>query len=382
MPIEHRWIDDPQQLDEFCANIRDGDVVAVDTESDHFFAYRPYVALIQVATVDEALLVDPLALDADALDPLLAMIEDPAVIKIMHSARNDISELDRDWGIEANNIFDTQLAARFLGYEKFSLNALLQETAGIKLDKKYQRFDWARRPIPAPARDYAVEDVIHLFDLRDRLLGELETEGWLEAFQEHSEYAVEQSRYEANEFDPENWRKLKGSKDLDGPGRAVCAALYTYRHELCDELDRAPLHIFENSALVRVARDRPQTLAALEKTKGLRKQTIRRNGEDIVAVINDARDAEPPPIKRPRTGERGRRQTPQEKQREKALLQLRHTLAESTGLPVDFVASRTAIGDIAQLNPTSVDDLSAVVPLLNWQRELFGERLVAGSKLA
>ena len=372
---KHRWIEDAGELEEFCHSIVDGDVVAIDTESDHFFAYRPYVALIQVATPAEAALVDPLALPGDQLDPLLAIVEDPAVIKIMHSARNDIGELDRDWGIVPSNIFDTQLAARFLGYEKFGLNALLQETAGISLNKKYQRFDWARRPIPPPARDYAVQDVIHLFDLRDRLLRELEVEGWLPAFREQSHHIVAKSGYEEVPFDPERWRKLKGAKNLDDRGRAVCAALYAYRHELCERLDRAPLHVFENSALLEIARDRPMSRRELENVKRLSKKTLQRNADEILTVVENAMSATPPP-KRPPRNLGGRKRTSEEKRREKDLLNLRQQLAEQLKLPLDFVLARAALEEIATRNPRSTADLQGIDELLSWQIELIGKQVV------
>lgn len=380
MAIEHQWINEAAHLEEFCASISEGDIVAIDTESDHFFAYRPYVALIQLATVEEAALIDPLALSEDDLEPLLALVDDASVVKIMHSARNDIGELDRDWGVAPQSVFDTQLAARFLNYEKFSLDALLGVTAGIKLNKKYQRFDWARRPIPAEARDYAVQDVVHLFDLRARLLRELEAEGWLDAFREHTEHLIASSGYQETPFDTERWRKLKGAKELDDRGRAALAALYEYRHELCDQIDRAPLHVFDNGALVAVARARPTSLAALERIKGVRTQTARRNGADILAVLRAAEDAPIPPAKPPRTGGSNRRRTPQEKARLSAMLQLRHELAAQVNLPVDFIAARDALEEIATLGPQSSDDLGGIERLMQWQRELFGDQLVQACK--
>lgn len=377
MAAKHEWIDDAERLAEFCATITDDDVVAIDTESDHFFAYRPYVALIQVATPAEAVLVDPLALEPEALDPLLAVVEDPAVVKIMHSARNDIGELDRDWGIAPSNIFDTQLAARFLGYEKFGLNALLQKTVGVKLNKKYQRYDWARRPIPPGPRDYAVQDVIHLFDLRSRLLRELEAEGWMRAFNEQADAILKKSGHADSPFDPEDWRRLKGSKELDGPGRAVCAALYVFRHELCDRLNRAPLHVFENSSLVRIARERPTKIKQLEAMKRLSSKTVEYNGEDILEIVASAASAEPPPVKRPRKkGGRGRAQ-PGEKTREKSLRNLRQELGDQLNLPLDFVMSRVAMEEMARLNPSTADDLHTIDELLPWQIELFGHQLLA-----
>lgn len=353
-----------------------GDVIALDTESDHFFAYRPYVALIQVATPSQAVLIDPLALTPDDLRPLLDVVSDAAVTKIMHSARNDIGELDRDWGVRAANVFDTQLAARFLRYEKFGLDALLQQTRGISLDKKYQRFDWARRPIPPAAQEYAIGDVVHLFDLRSRLLRELEAEGWLTAFREQMDRLTDESGYTEVPFDPEDWRKLKGAKELDDVGRSVCAALYVYRHELCDHLNRAPLHVLDNQTLLRIARERPKSRGALGRLKGIRPNTLKYNGDAIIDVISDALDAPPPPAKRPRDRNDGPRPSHQAKEHLKTLLALRQALGEETGLSVDLVLQRATLEQIAAIAPRTLDDL-ADVDLLDWQRELFGAQIVA-----
>ena len=373
----HEWIDTADALVAWCSEIRPEAIVALDTESDHFLAYNPYVALIQVATsADRAALVDPLALTADELAPLLELVERDDIIMIMHSARNDIGELDRDFGVRPRRIFDTQLAAEFLNYDSVSLGGMLSETAGITLDKKYQRFDWTRRPIPQGPRDYAVRDVVYLFDLRARLLRELEAEGWLEPFRQHMSHLIETSGYSETPFDPEGWRRIKGSKDLDDVGRAVCAALFVFRHELCSELDRAALHVLENGALLELARSRPRTLDALHDIRRLNKRTASRRGNDFLEVIRRAEDATPPPKRRPSTpGGRGR-PTAEQRGREKALLELRRELAGDLGLRIELVMPRAAIDHLAFEPVSAVDQLGGVDGLLPWQVEHFGAQII------
>ena len=366
------WIDDPERLAEFCDSVPEGGIIGLDTESDHFMAYRPSVALIQVATVDEAALIDPYALETEDLEPFFELIEEPSIIKILHSCRNDISELDRDFGIDVSNIFDTQIAARFLNYEKVSLDALLDVCCGLKISKKFQRFDWTRRPLPQGPLDYAAGDVLHLMDLRERLMSELDEAGWLQPFREQCSYEVGESGYSHNEFNPEGFRKLKGARDLDGRGRAAARALYVYRHELCDRIDRMPLHVFENRALLEIAKKRPTSVEQLQKIRGLSEQTKKRNAHDILRVVAESLEAPIPPE---RLRSKSKRPSPEQTDRLKALSDMRAGLGSEIDLPLDLLLNRSTLEYLAA-KPEAVDELERVPGLLPWQRERFGARLV------
>ena len=111
--MEWTWIDTPEQLADYCDAV-DADL-AIDTESDHFFGYRPQCCLIQLGTETDIALVDAMALDSDDLEPLVEICEDPSVEKLLHSAANDILELHRDFGFTFTQVFDTQIAAQFVG---------------------------------------------------------------------------------------------------------------------------------------------------------------------------------------------------------------------------------------------------------------------------
>lgn len=371
--MDYLWIDEPQPLAEFCNEIESGTVIAVDTESDHFFAYRPFVALIQLATPDQTVLIDPLALEPDEMKPLLRLVEDPAMITIMHSCRNDIRELDRDWGVDPKNIFDTQLAARFLRYERSSLDWLLTHLRGVKLEKKYQRFDWTKRPLPEGALQYAAGDVIYLFDLRERLLRELQAERWLAPFQQYSEWVVTQSGHEEKPFDPEDWRSKK-TRDLDERGRAAYAEMYVWRHALCERLNRAAIHVFPDHAMVKVANQRPTSLDQLRSIRGVPDPLVRHDGEELLDVLRASESAEPPPARRPR--DRGPRAPRDEVDRRDALKQMRREVADELGMPAHIVLDKGVFAEIARLNPSELDELDDVDGFLPWQRELLGERIL------
>src|SRR5690554_5698562 len=200
------WIDTVAGLNGSCEVLRNSDVIGVDTEYDHFHAYQPLVCLIQVATPEVAALIDPLTLDAEALAPLFEIFEDDGQVKIIHSANSDLNELSRDYGISVRNVFDTQIAARFLNYERHGLSWLLEELLGVKAGKQFQRFDWTRRPIPSDAQGYALGDVVDLFELRDRFSKELAEACWDDLFAQQCAFVAETSVYREVPFDVERWR--------------------------------------------------------------------------------------------------------------------------------------------------------------------------------
>ena len=165
-------------------------LVALDTESDSLYRYYPKICLIQlsvssggdqndpVAVVDY--LVDPLRLsDLSALGQLLAV---PGREVIMHAAENDMLLLYRNFGFTFDQVFDTQLAARILGWKQVGLAAILEAQFGIVSDKRMQRTNWGKRPLMPQQIAYAQMDTHYLPALRGRLIAELqERDRWEEA---------------------------------------------------------------------------------------------------------------------------------------------------------------------------------------------------------
>lgn len=369
------WIDDPETLEAFCERELQCDVIAVDTESDHFYSYFPYTCLIQVASPTANALIDPVALDGDELAPLFEIFADPKIEKILHSAPNDFMELDRDFGVTFTNLFDTQLAAEFLRYERSSLKWLLEESLGVKLNKKYQRYDWRRRPIEAGAQEYAIGDVIHLFQLRDMSWQDLQDEGWDFAFEQQCQYLCESVRYEPSEFDPEGWRSVKTKVKLSGRGRATLKALYAWRHELCSELDRAALHVLENHAMVAIADNQPKKKDDLKKIKGISKGTLKYQADAIIDLVRDAEDHDVPPKRRPNTHDR----SPRNHRVEKIFNNLkswRNDAADDYGLPPGLIANNALLMEIAQLEEPSEKRLKTLGGMLPWRVDVFGAEIL------
>lgn len=367
------WIDRPQQLREFCASI-EGDVIAVDTESDHFHSYNAQVCLIQVGTPERSALIDPFEIDGDELQPLFALLRDPRMTTLLHSARNDIMELDRDYGVGIANLFDTQIATKFLGYERTALSWLQEELVGSKPSGKYQRFDWTTRPIPEKARAYAVADVADLFPLHERFVPELRDSGWLEPFRQHCAYVATVSEFEPTPFDPEGWRKVGSKWKLDGPGRAALRELFVARHEICTEENRAGLFIFPKKALLQLAEARPTSIDELYDIRKLPEETVARHGDKILEAVERAKHAEIPPEKPPR--QERRRPSRDESARFDALRNWRNRTAKKLDLPGQLIAVNATLSEIAADPPETVEGLDAFIAILPWHREMFGEEII------
>ncbi len=367
------WIDDARQLKAFCRGVAKGPL-AVDTESDHFHAYQAQVCLIQLATPQREALVDPLALKAGELAPLLRIFEDSAVPKILHAARNDIIEIDRDYGVGIANLFDTQIAARFLDYERNSLNWMLESLLNVDTGGQYQRYDWTTRPLPQKVLQYAMDDVRHLLALRDRFRRELKKEQWFDAFCQQCEFVARSVEYEASDFDPDRWRKIKGSKKLDGRGRAALKALYLWRHKLCTELNRSAVTVFPNGVLKRLARVRPTTAEGVRKIKGLPAPLAREYSAAIAEAVQESLSAEIPPKEPPRRAYQP--VPPEQKQRYNALRSWRNKMADKLAIPSEFIATNATLTQVAEEPPSTVADLERFSAILPWHRQQLGEAIL------
>ena len=137
-------------------------VVCLDIESNGLHRYPERVCLVQLASEGSVFLIDPIA--TPDMSSLGGLLSDPSVEKVLHSADYDLRSLDRDWGFRISNLFDTSVAAAFLGSTSLGLAAVLQEYLGVQIPKsrRLQRADWTVRPLSEEARLYAASDVLHL----------------------------------------------------------------------------------------------------------------------------------------------------------------------------------------------------------------------------
>src|SRR5262245_3402635 len=177
-----RWIRTPAELETLARSLGQATSIAVDTEADSLHHYPGKLCLVQIADDQgRAHLVDPLALPT--LAPLAPLFADPRIEKVLHAADNDLGYLKRPYGFTVVSLFDTAVAARFLGAKTLGLDGLLRDHLGVEPVKSRQKDDWSRRPLTLEQEAYALNDVLHLLPLRARLLGDLRAKGretWVE----------------------------------------------------------------------------------------------------------------------------------------------------------------------------------------------------------
>lgn len=348
-------------------------MIAVDTEAASFHRYIDRTYLLQVSTRDRTAVIDPLTVTE--LTPLGRMMEDSETEVIFHDADYDLRMLDRDYGFRADRIFDTRIAAQLLNEPGIGLAALLEKYLGVRLDKKYQRADWSRRPLIPEMLTYAAMDTKHLPELRDILREKLVAGGRLE-WAEEEFAALRNIRWTPG--DDEGFWRLKGSKLLKGVGVAVLRELYQWRDQLARHQDRAPFRILNNETLLELARIQPRDLTALSAVRGLGPDALARRGSELLRAIERGLNTPLSEIPRP---ERGPRIRPEAAlmERIERLKVARNKAAARLELAPGVLCPNGTLEEIARAQPRTVEALAGVPGLRRWQRETIGEELLSAA---
>jgi ribonuclease D len=361
------WIDTSNQLKYLLDILRQEPFIAVDTESDSLYSYYEKVCLIQFSTPQVDFLVDPLKVNVSDLASIFA---DESLQKIFHAAEYDILSLKRDYGFTFNNLFDTMLAARILGWNRYGLSALLQQHFGVQLDKRYQRYNWGRRPLSKDALNYARLDTHYLIELSKIQLQALKKQNRLREANEIFKRVTEVEP-DPKEFNPDKFWRIKGSRDLLPYQQAILRELFIWRDKLARKLDRPPFKIINNSSLLELAKAPPTSQVELKQIKGLSENLVRHNGADILkAIQNGQADPLPPqPVNNYRPDEATLA-------RYENLRQWRNHLAAKRGVEPDIIINNHTLMEVARQNPKSLKTLANTGILSDWQCETYGKSLL------
>jgi ribonuclease D len=371
MEIESQIIDKTIDLQKMIGSVEKEKAVAVDLEADSMYHYQEKVCLIQIATENASFVIDPLAIKD--LAPLKPIFSNPDIKKIFHGADYDVRSLYRDFEIRINNLFDTELAGRFLGIKETGLQAVLKTFFNVNVDKKYQKKDWSKRPLPKEMMAYASKDVIYLLPLARMLIHRLKKIGRMTWVLEECEDLSKVRPVLSNEAPL--FMKFKGAGRLKSRSLAVLEALLQFRKRVAEKKDRPFFKIIGNESIIKITTARPATLRRLKNINALSNRQISMYGNDLIMVVAKTLripESELPvfPSQKPPVLPNGA------PAKIKALKFWRASKANALKIDPGMLCNNALITALAVKNPGDSKSLDAVKEMKNWQKQAFGAEII------
>jgi ribonuclease D len=349
------------QLAEACARLAKHPVITVDTEFLRETTYYPLLCVVQMASPEDAVVVDTLA-DGIDLQPFFTLMADEKVLKVFHAARQDIEIIVHRANIVPHPIFDTQVAAMVLGYgDSIAYDQLVERITGHRPDKTHRFTDWSRRPLTKEQLHYAVSDVTHLRDVFTALDADLKKRGRNDWVSEEMEILTSPRTYD---FHPERaWERLK-TRVRKPKELAVLMEVAAWREQEAQSRDVPRSRVLKDDAVGDIATHAPNALEKLANLRSLPKGFERSKwGTDIIAAVQRGLARDPntlPKLEKPRNNSNGA-----------AIVELLKVLLRMTS-ERHAVASKV-IATVDDLEQIAADDDADVAALHGWRRELFGE---------
>ncbi|WP_394753514.1 ribonuclease D [Crenothrix sp.] len=359
-----QYIDSPEKLALLCEQIKKETWLALDTEFLREKTYYSKFCLLQIATPEWVVCVDPIALPQ--LDTLFEVIYDPGIVKVFHSCRQDLEIFHQITGKLPSPVFDTQVAAPLLGFQDNPGYAMLVSSfLNVNLNKAHTRADWSKRPLTEEQIQYAADDVIYLcqiYQVMTQKLAELGRSDWL--VHDFSELENPELYLVAPE---KAWLKIKGKNKLTGKQLSVVQALAEWREKTAQAENRPKNWLLRDEIVFDIAKLQPETQAQLGEVRGIDMRIINRHGAELCQLINAAKNR--PPIPLNLTGKSAKKSQQQE-----AILDILTALvrirAEENQLNPSILASRK------DLEVLLFDDDEECPLLHGWRFSMAGKELV------
>lgn len=369
MPDRYRYISEQEDWDNVAAELANSPRLALDTERNGRYAYRERISLIQISDGNQTFLLDPLSVGD--LTALGRMLNDGSVLKALHGSEEDIRFFHKDFGFAIDNLFDTGMAARFLGVARPNLGAVLEEFCGVAIpkDRKMQLSHWGLRPLTRAALDYAASDVHHLLTLVDELEYRLMKTGRREWVREECE-RISELRHPAEEPLDTAYRRIKGWDALEPRQIAVLSELYAFRDGKACAWDMPVHQVASNDDLL-----------ALAQTGGVAQRGVggmlaaRCSGElsDAIQRGMDGPEAPKPARSEPPGGQ----WSPESRERLRSLKRWRTQISDELEVAVSHIWPTPSLERIA-LRPDRIERELAGGDgeVRRWQMTEFGDWLV------
>lgn len=273
----------PQELVDYIAEARAAGMVALDMEFERERTYRPILQLVQLATRDRAVLVDPLELGD--LQPLWDLVADPEVRILFHAGRQDLEIFwHESGGMIPQNLFDTQIAAALIGMgEQVGYADLVRRVLEVHLEKGERTTDWGRRPLSDAQMQYALDDVLYLHDVVDSLTATLTERGREEWLEEEMEFYSHLGTWERSP--DELWLRISRHRSLSGKNLSVLRELAVWREDSASRRNVPRNRVVADDVLIDLARRLPKTIEDLGALRRLHPREIERGGNEILEAV-------------------------------------------------------------------------------------------------
>lgn len=359
------YIDSASALEKLARELSDSEWVAIDTEFIRDRTYFPKFCLLQLAARDRVACIDVLALeDLAPLDPLF---DDERIVKVFHAARQDLEILYRLRGRLPRPIFDTQLAAPFVGHpDQIGYAALASELLNATVEKTHSRTDWSIRPLTPAQLAYAADDVFYLGRIYESLLGTLTELGRLHWVEEETRSLTDTRLYAPPPEDA--WLRIGGISQLNASQTAALRVLAAWRETFARQQDCPRNWLIKDEILVDLARQQPKTADELRLIRGLDERIAKRYGPSLLQMLQEIA-TRPLPPQPPRSKPPGRETPEQEALLDVFTAVVRLRAAEHRITP-SMLASRKELREF-------IESPSSTRLIQGWRKAIVGEDLFA-----
>lgn len=362
-----RLISEPGPLAELCEELRAAPRVAFDTEFVPEYTFAPVLCLIQVATDRRIVAIDPLS--AGELSEFWNSILRPDCELVVHAGKEELHFCKTHAGRWPGRFFDVQLAAGFLGMgHPLSHSNLVQRVLDRECRSTETRTDWRRRPLSDKQVQYALDDVRHLLEIRDRLAEMLDRRGRASWFAEESADLIESV---ARRDDGERWRRLSGASGLSSRALGVLRELVRWREDRARALDKPPRWILRDDLLTDLAKRQPETMRELHNTRGLENIGESRWAKDLLAAVEKGKNL--PEEELPRRIVR--RETSDEQMVQKLLSAAMIDLAQGQEVATSLLGNSEDLRELMEWHAGGADPERAPRLARGWRGEVCGRRL-------
>jgi ribonuclease D len=362
-------VEQDKDLEELCIKLKSCDKVGVDLEGDGMYHFREKICLIQLSDGTSDWIIDPLK--AQNIEKLTPFFFDPKILKIFHGADYDIKSLYRDYGIVVNNLFDTEIAARFAGLRLSGLDHLMMDFLGVKTEKKYQKKDWSMRPLPPDMLDYAVMDSRYLIEIFEILKAKLKNLKRLDWVYEESAN-ISESRFVKKTEIP-YFTSFKGAGKLDKRSLCVLESLLKFRYSIARKKDKPLYKVLPNKTIIKIAERKAEKEHELKSI--MSPGHYKRFGSRVSGIVQKAmltpNSGLPayPRVKKPKHFNRF------SSRRAQLLRQWRADKSEQLNLEPGIVLNNSLLCEIAEKNPLDSAGLLEI-PVKRWQAREFGKEII------